>query len=102
MKEPIAYGIDFGTTNSSISVAYEDEAVLVPLGDAGDDVMPSIIYLDSTRQQLAGHRAVQQYLVAGSQRGVRLMSSVKSFLADDTWQGTDGFGSRCRAREART
>lgn len=89
MRKPIAYGIDFGTSNSAISVGYADQAELVPLGPDGDDVMPSMIYLDSTRQKLAGHAAVRQFLVAGSQNGVRLMSTVKSFLADDTWRGTE-------------
>lgn len=97
MKTPLAYGIDFGTSNSSISVAYQDEAVLVPLGADGDDVMPSIIYLDSTKQQLAGHAAVRQFLVSGSGTGLRLMSAVKSFLADDTWHGTRApWGSELR------
>lgn len=87
-KRPIAYGIDFGTSNSSISVAYADEAHLVPLGQNGDDFMPSIVYLDSSRQQLAGHDAVKQYLVTGGRRGVRLMSGLKLFLSDGSWSGT--------------
>jgi hypothetical chaperone protein len=89
MTQPVAYGIDFGTSNSAISVAYPDEAVLVPLGPDDADVLPSVVYLDRTRQRLAGHQAVQQYLVAGSLRGTRLMSSIKSFLADPTWLGTN-------------
>lgn len=88
MTKPIAYGIDFGTSNSAISIAYPDEAELVPLGPDGADVLPSVVYLDSSRQRLAGHQAVQQYLVAGSLGGTRLMSSIKTFLADPTWRGT--------------
>ena len=89
MTEPIAYGIDFGTSNSAISIAYPDEAVLVPLGPDEADVLPSVVYLDRSRQRLAGHQAVQQYLVAGSLNGTRLMSSIKTFLADPTLRATN-------------
>ena len=89
MSAPIAYGIDFGTSNSAISVAYPDEAELVPLGSDGADVLPSVVYIDTMRQRLAGDQAVRQYLVAGSFSTTRLMSSLKHFLADPTWIGTE-------------
>src|SRR4051812_37154063 len=88
MNRPLAYGIDFGTSNSAISVAYPGESVLVPVGAHGADVMPSIVYLDATKQRLSGDLAVQQYLVAGSLHTTRLMSSLKSFLADPTFKHT--------------
>jgi len=30
-SEPVAYGIDFGTTNSSIAVAYRDRVEVIPV-----------------------------------------------------------------------
>lgn len=89
MSSPIACGIDFGTSNSAISVAYPDGAHLVPLGANESDVMPSLVYLDSSRQRLAGFDAVRQYLVAGSFGSTRLLASIKSSLADPNWTGTE-------------
>ena len=58
MSKPIAYGIDFGTTNSAISIAYADEAEMVPLGRTGSLTMPSMVYLDETGNQLVGDDAI--------------------------------------------
>jgi hypothetical chaperone protein len=81
MTTPTAYGIDFGTTNSAIAVATDDDCSLVPVGDGGSIVLPSIIYIDETGNELAGNDAVRQFLVTGPP-SARLMSSVKTFLAD--------------------
>lgn len=66
MSEPIAYGIDFGTSNSSISIAYPDRVELVNVGTAIPEVLPSIVYLHRNGQRAAGEDAVQQFLVTGS------------------------------------
>lgn len=93
MSRPLAYGIDFGTTNSAISVAYDDRAEVVQV--AGRSYVPSIIYLDRTRQRLAGHDAVEQFAVAGDS-GARLISSVKSALADPSMEsGTEAPWGEC-------
>jgi hypothetical chaperone protein len=100
MSTPIAYGIDFGTSNSAISIAYPEHAELVPLGPNGADVLPSVVYIDTMRQRLAGDQAVRQYLVAGSFKTTRLMSSLKHFLADPTWTGTEApWGERLSPEE---
>jgi hypothetical chaperone protein len=88
MSTPLAYGIDFGTTNSAIAIAYHDEAVLVQHGRSAADVVPSVIYLDRTRQRLIGEDAVRQYLVNPDPETARLLWSVKYFLADEIWFGT--------------
>lgn len=66
--KPIAYGIDFGTTNSSISVAYPDRVDLIDLGEEIPEVMPSIVYLHRDGNRSAGADAVQQFLVTGPAR----------------------------------
>jgi hypothetical chaperone protein len=67
--DPIAYGIDFGTTNSSIAVAYPDRVEVVPVSATGiPEVMPSIVYLHRMGMSSAGEEAVKQYLVTGSNR----------------------------------
>lgn len=69
MKQPVAYGIDFGTTNSSISIAYDNGDVDVVVIDE-DSVMPhslpSIVYLDREDNRLAGRLAVDNYFIKGS------------------------------------
>ena len=67
--EPVAYGIDFGTTNSSIAVAYRDRIEVVPVESGGmPEILPSIVYLNRDRNRAAGQEAVEQFLVTGSQR----------------------------------
>lgn len=98
MSKPIAYGIDFGTTNSAISMAYDDEAEMVPLGKHGSFMMPSLVYLDETGNELVGEDAVQTYLVRGG-RGGRLMSSLKSDLTDESFTSTVGPDGKRRTLE---
>jgi hypothetical chaperone protein len=87
MSTPIAYGIDFGTTNSSIAVAYDDGAEVVPVR-RGNPVLPSLVLVDQTGNQLAGEDAVEQFLITGRQ-GARMMASLKSFLTDDHFTVTE-------------
>lgn len=68
MNGALAYGIDFGTSNSSLSVAYEDRVEVVELGGTIPSVMPSIVYLHRDGNRAAGEDAVQQYLVTGSKK----------------------------------
>jgi hypothetical chaperone protein len=65
--EPVGYGIDFGTTNSSIAVAYRDRIEVVPV-ETGEieEILPSIIYLNRDGNRAAGQEAVEQFLVTGS------------------------------------
>jgi hypothetical chaperone protein len=90
---PLAYGIDFGTSNSSIAVAYDDGAEVLAVEPRGGTVLPSIVYVDDTRNRLAGTDAVQQYLVANPDRA-RLMSSLKTFLTDPHLEATESWGQR--------
>jgi hypothetical chaperone protein len=90
MSQPIAYGIDFGTSNSSIAVSYRRQvASLDGLTDPG---VPSLLYLDAVGLELVGDTAAQQYLLGGNPTQSRLMSSLKSFLADDLFTKTASWG----------
>jgi hypothetical chaperone protein len=67
MTEAVAYGVDFGTTNSSIAIAYPDRVQVLDIEAEGVlSCLPSIAYLHRNGDRLAGMAAVQQYLVAGS------------------------------------
>lgn len=93
MSAPLAYGIDFGTSNSSIAVAYGDGAEVLAVDQTDATVLPSIVYVDATRNRMAGTDAVQQYLVANPEQA-RLMSSLKTFLTDTTFDATESWGQR--------
>ncbi|MDC3001283.1 Hsp70 family protein [Actinomycetota bacterium] len=66
MDTPVAYGIDLGTTNSAISVAYDDGAVEV-LGTP-EELTQSLIYLHRNLNRLVGEKAVRAYLDTAAAR----------------------------------
>jgi hypothetical chaperone protein len=68
-SEPVAYGIDLGTTNSSIAVAYWDRIEVIPVeSGTTPEILPSIVYLNRDRNRAAGQEAVEQFLITGSQK----------------------------------
>jgi hypothetical chaperone protein len=89
MSQPLAYGIDFGTSNCSIAVAVDGGSEIGVVNTRGDTVMPSIVYVDATRNRLAGLDAVDNYIrFAADASRARLMSSLKSFLTDRSFKYT--------------
>ena len=66
---PIAYGIDFGTSNSAIAIAYRDHVEVVPAesGLAGL-TLASVAYLHRDGERQAGEAAIARYLVQGHLR----------------------------------
>ena len=71
MTAPIAYGIDFGTTNSSLAIAYEDGKVKLltiypraPLPAC----LPSVVYLHRSGDTSAGREAQDRFARTGNQR----------------------------------
>lgn len=97
MTQPTAYGIDFGTSNSSIAVSYRrNEAPLDELTDPG---VPSLLYLDAMGLELVGDTAAQQYLLGYDPTQSRLMSSLKTFLAEDSFTQTASWGRTWRLED---
>lgn len=69
MSEPIAYGIDFGTTNSAIAVAYQDSVSVIDVEQVDPTTqLPSIVYLHRDGLETAGTNAIRNYLASGSQK----------------------------------
>jgi hypothetical chaperone protein len=82
MSEALAYGVDFGTSNSLISIAYPDRVAVVDVGSRRvPENLPSIIYLAADGNRAAGDPALEQYLVTGG-RESRLLVGLKSDLSD--------------------
>ena len=67
MSEVLAYGIDFGTSNSSIaSVTRDGEVSVLAVDRAGNNLLRSLVYLNRDGNRLAGDESVRTYLVDGA------------------------------------
>jgi hypothetical chaperone protein len=101
------FGLDFGTTNSSIAVAYPDgrkQLVQFPAGDSFTEAYRSLLYLEriqqgrrSTVKSWTGPQGIEQYLQA-DEKG-RLIQSLKSFLSSRGLRSTEIFGRRVSLEE---
>lgn len=65
---PLGYGIDFGTSNSSIAVAYSDHVDVLPLGGSTARTLPSFVYLHRAGRRAAGDEAVRTFLKSGHEK----------------------------------
>jgi hypothetical chaperone protein len=66
---PVGYGIDFGTSNSAISVAYADRVEVVALGPSRSAMtLPSFVYLHRGGSRAAGDEAVKTFLKSGHEK----------------------------------
>src|SRR5260370_42702562 len=66
---PVGYGIDFGTSNSAISVAYPDHVEVVALGRSRSAMtLPSFVYLHRGGRRAAGDEAVKTFLKSGHEK----------------------------------
>ena len=68
MSAPLGYGIDFGTSNSAVAVAYPDHVEVLPID--GAPTLPSQVYLHRAGRELAGEQAVRTFLRSGHERTV--------------------------------
>lgn len=92
---PVGVGLDFGTTNSSIAVARDDQPPEVVLFDSRDgltDTWRSVLYFEPTTEASSGPPAIAHYLDAVDKG--RLIQSLKSFLASRLFTSTEIFGRR--------
>lgn len=68
-SQPVGYGIDFGTTNSAISVAYPDRVEVLPIGPTRSArILPSFVYIHRGGRRLAGDDAVRTFLKSGHEK----------------------------------
>jgi hypothetical chaperone protein len=95
-----AVGLDFGTTNSAIAIVADDGAPRLArfasdvAGADDTETFRSILFFESTEETggteaalSAGNDAIRRYLAAGGNG--RLIQSLKSFLADRTFETTE-------------
>jgi hypothetical chaperone protein len=66
---PLGYGIDFGTSNSAISIAYQDHVEVLALGAARSSLtLPSFVYLHRSGRRNAGDEGVKTFLKSGHRK----------------------------------
>lgn len=88
-------GIDFGTTNSAVAVARDRGQVRLaqlPTPDGAASTWRSILYFEPSGQLSAGPAAIARYLETEGEG--RLVQSIKSHLASDSFSATTIFGRR--------
>ncbi len=88
-------GIDFGTTNSAVAVADQDGKVRlaqlpVPGGDSA--TWRSVLFFEPGGGLSAGPAAISRYLETSGEG--RLVQSIKSHLASESFSSTTIFGRR--------
>ena len=90
----IVFGIDFGTTNSALSVYRNDtvEVVAVDGNDRSGELMRSVLYFNEEHEIYAGREAIRQYVDDGASG--RFMQSIKTFLPNTSFDSTEVFGRR--------
>jgi hypothetical chaperone protein len=88
----IACGLDFGTSNSAIGVARDNESALVPL-ESDRTLMPSALFFDheAKGRVLFGSAAIAAYI--GQAEG-RLMRALKSILGSALIEERTSLGGR--------
>lgn len=91
--QPI-FGIDFGTTNSALSVYRNNtvEVVAVDGNDRAGELMRSVLFFNEDNDIYAGNEAVRQYIDDGA--AGRFMQSIKTFLPNTSFDSTEIFGKR--------
>ena len=73
------YGLDFGTSNSAISVLTDGQARMLPIAQDAAETIPTLLFFpDYASEASIGERAIHEYIESGMKG--RLMQSIKSFL----------------------
>lgn len=90
----IVFGIDFGTTNSALSVYRDGNVEVVAVDGSGHDgeLMRSVLYFNEEQEIFAGNEAIRQYVGDGA--AGRFMQSIKTFLPNTSFISTEVFGKR--------
>src|ERR1039457_4551622 len=91
----IAFGLDFGTTNSILAVSQDDKVEIVDIdpSSASKKTLKSVLFFDEEGGISIGQEAIDQYVDYGGMYG-RFMQSIKAFLPSKSFVETYVFGKR--------
>jgi hypothetical chaperone protein len=82
------FGLDFGTTNSALSVSSDDQVEVVDIDEHNTTgkTLRSVLYFDEENNIFVGQEAIQNYIDNGAIG--RFMQSIKSFLPSKQFDQT--------------
>jgi hypothetical chaperone protein len=82
------FGLDFGTTNSALSVSQDGQVEVVDIDEYNTTgkTLRSVIYFDEENKIFVGQEAIQNYIDNGA--AGRFMQSIKSFLPSEQFENT--------------
>jgi hypothetical chaperone protein len=90
----IVFGVDFGTTNSALSIYRNGNIDIVNIDELGANpsLMRSVLYFNEDDEIFAGQEAIDNYVSEGA--AGRFMQSIKNFLPNRSFEGTEVFGKK--------
>jgi len=92
----LVFGIDFGTTNSALSVFRNGQVEVVPLDVDSNGkisrILRSVLYFNESSEVFCGSDAINHYIDDGASG--RFMQSIKTFLPNTSFVSTEVFGRR--------
>lgn len=89
----ITFGIDFGTSNSALSIYRNGTVEVIPMDPVNDDeLLRSVLYFTEENEIFAGQEAIRNYVSDGA--AGRFMQSIKTFLPNTNFDSTEIFGKR--------
>jgi len=90
----VVFGIDFGTTNSALSIYRNGKVEVVSIDElnANSSLMRSVLYFNEESEIFAGHEAINHYVNEGA--AGRFMQSIKTFLPNRSFESTEVFGKK--------
>lgn len=90
-----AFGLDFGTTNSALSVTQNNSVQIVDINQPANSqkTLKSVIFFDEEKNVRIGQEAINEYVGYGGSHG-RFMQSIKAFLPNRNFKETYVFGKR--------
>ncbi len=96
----VAFGLDFGTTNSVLAVSQDGEVEIVNIdpSSTSEKTLKSVLFFDEEKNVSVGQEAIEQYLSYGGMYG-RFVQSIKAFLPNRRFQGTQIFGKHFEIKD---
>lgn len=91
------YAIDFGTSNSLVSCAKAGEAPILLNLESDQPVLRSLIFTPEKDEYFFGAEAIEAYQERGGEG--RFFRSLKKFLPEPGFKGTEVFGRRMKIEE---
>lgn len=91
----IAFGLDFGTTNSVLAIVRSGNVEVIDIDptNVSAKTLKSVLFFDEERSVEIGEEAVRQYVSYGGSYG-RFMQSIKAFLPNKSFTETYVYGKR--------